>query len=373
MATTNRAREAAGLPPAEPGKEVSRIEREQARRIDAVQKMVTRFAKALRNDKDAADRFVIDSITALRTTPKLALCTELSFLGSLMTAAQLSLRPNLAALGHCWVLPFENKRNGTYEAQFILGYRGMITVAGRSGVGVNAHTIYDGEEYEVRYGLDERLHHVPILDGELRPPLAHYAICRSTTGGIAWRVIPHSEALAARDASPGFRFGGPDNPWRRDEENHWPMCRKTAVRRTFPYVPTDSPDLAMAFAADDRVINLVDDQPVVQDDALTVVRLDETEPVEPSPPEPGGAPVPPHPDEPAEPPVARTAPARGKSRGTKQRPRAGRPGTALVDEKPKVTDAPATGAGAAEPTPEDIAAMNEEARRERAEWEKGQP
>jgi recombination protein RecT len=281
--SSDRARAAAGMNP-QPGKELSRIEAATREHTTLVERMRPRFVQVLA-DQAKGDRFIIDAITALRTVPKLALCTDESFLGSLMTAAQLDLRPNVGALGHCWVLPFENKKAHTVEAQFILGYRGMITVAGRSGVTVNAHTIYALDEYEIRFGIDDSIHHrppikngVPVLDRHKRgEPVAHYAICRSTTGGIAWRVISHDEALEARDASPGYKFGGPDNPWRKDEENGWPMCRKTIVRRTFPYVVTDSPGLAMAFAADDRVITLDQNtgQTTIGDEPLmTVSRAD---------------------------------------------------------------------------------------------------
>ena len=51
-----------------------------------------------------AAQLVRDALTAVRTNPKLAECEPNSVLGSLMTCAQLGLRPGV--LGHAWLLPF---------------------------------------------------------------------------------------------------------------------------------------------------------------------------------------------------------------------------------------------------------------------------
>jgi recombination protein RecT len=346
--TSDRAREAAGLPTG--GKELTRFQEQHRARVATVQAMLPWFTQALRTQTDA-QRFVVDGINALRTVPKLVECTEVSFRGALMTAAQLDLRPNVGALGHCWVLPFENKKDNTVEAQFVLGYRGMITVAARAGVQVNARTIYEHEDYEIRYGLDERLHHVPKLNRDERgDPVAHYAICRSTTGGIAWRVISHEEALATRERSPGYKFGGPANPWRLDAENDWPMCRKTVVRRTFPYVATDSPDLAMAFAADDRVI-----MPEEVRGELTVEQLDGTADREAAEHDAAEART-----------VDAQTPPDHPSGVNKPRQRRGarQPSKTQASTPDASKQAPPDEGG---PSPEDIAAMNAEAARQAAE------
>jgi recombination protein RecT len=247
---SDRARAAAGMQTQ--GKELSLFERKRDERIGVVKQMLPAFVDAMR-DEQTARRLARDAITAIRTVPKLVETTQESFLGALMTAAQLDLRPNVGALGHGWVLPFEDKKNRQVLAQWITGYQGMVVLGARSGVSIIARTIYEHDDYAIEFGLDERLRHVPQMDPTKRgEPIAHYAIARSATG-MAWTVISHDEALEARDSSPGYRFGGPSNPWRKDAENRWPMCRKTAVRRLWAFVPTDSPELAMGISADESV------------------------------------------------------------------------------------------------------------------------
>ena len=52
----------------------------------------------------SADRMLRTVTTALRTTPKLADCTPLSFLGAVMSCASLGLEPN-NPLQHAWLIP----------------------------------------------------------------------------------------------------------------------------------------------------------------------------------------------------------------------------------------------------------------------------
>ena len=54
------------------------------------------------------ERFTRMALSALNTTPKLAECSQMSFLGALMNAAQLGLEPN-TPLGQAYLIPYRNK------------------------------------------------------------------------------------------------------------------------------------------------------------------------------------------------------------------------------------------------------------------------
>ena len=69
------------------------------------------------------ERFTRMALSAINNTPKLAECTQMSFLAALMNAAQLGLEPN-TPLGQAYLIPFQNK--GVLECQFQLGYKGLI-------------------------------------------------------------------------------------------------------------------------------------------------------------------------------------------------------------------------------------------------------
>lgn len=67
------------------------------------------------------ERFMRMALSAINNTPKLAECTQISFLAALMNAAQLGLEPN-TPLGQAYLIPYNNK--GTMECQFQIGYKG---------------------------------------------------------------------------------------------------------------------------------------------------------------------------------------------------------------------------------------------------------
>ena len=59
------------------------------------------------------ERFTRMVLSAISVNPKLASCTPSSFLGAMMSAAQLGLEPN-TPLGQAYILPYMNK--GVLEA-----------------------------------------------------------------------------------------------------------------------------------------------------------------------------------------------------------------------------------------------------------------
>lgn len=84
-----------------------------------------------RNEKECA-KFVSSIASAVSTNPKLAECEYSSIVSAalLANALNLSLSPQL---GLCYLVPFKDKKLGRTVATFVLGYRGYIQLAIRSG------------------------------------------------------------------------------------------------------------------------------------------------------------------------------------------------------------------------------------------------
>ena len=84
-------------------KAVERTEEKQPKSIRSlVKEMETQIAKALPKTI-TPERFTRIALTALSTTPALNNCTQQSFLGALMSAAQLGLEPN-TPLGQAYLI-----------------------------------------------------------------------------------------------------------------------------------------------------------------------------------------------------------------------------------------------------------------------------
>lgn len=188
---------------------------------------------------------------AARTTPKLLECDPMSLLGGLMQCASLGLEPN-TVLGHAYLIPFDNNRKvkdpetgrdvwrKTTEVQLIVGYKGLIDLARRSGhiTSLSANIHYsDDELWEYEEGTEATLRHRP---GEQAGKKLHaYAIAKFKDGGHAYVVLPWAQVMKIRDGSQGWqsavKFGKTANsPWQKHEDE---MAKKTAIRALAKYLP----------------------------------------------------------------------------------------------------------------------------------------
>ena len=176
---------------------------------------------------------------AIRTTPKLGECDPMSLLGGLMTCAGLGLEPN-TIMGHAYLIPFKNNRKGITEVQLVVGYKGLIDLARRSGhitsIAANIH-YSDDEVWEYEEGTEARLRHIPgAQEGE---KLHAYAIAKFRDGGHAYVVLPWGKVMKIRDGSQGWqtavRYNSTDrSPWKSHEDE---MAKKTAIRALAKYLP----------------------------------------------------------------------------------------------------------------------------------------
>ena len=181
------------------------------------------------------ERFTRITLSALSTNPQLGACTPKSFLGAMMTAAQLGLEPN-TPLGQAYLIPFKN--HGVLECQFQLGYKGLIDLAYRSGevAVIQAHTVYANDEFEYELGIDPKLRHVPARANR-GEPICFYAIFKTKSGGYGFEVMSKEDIDDhARRYSQSFRKGS-SSPW---QTNYEEMAKKTVLKRVLKYAPLKS-------------------------------------------------------------------------------------------------------------------------------------
>ncbi len=198
------------------------------------------------------DRMMKVVANAMRTTPKLADCDPMSMLGALMTCASMGLEPN-TVLGHAYLVPFKNGRKKITEVQVIVGYKGLIDLARRSGhiTSISGGIHYsDDDLWDYEEGTEARLRHRP---GNLEGDKLHaYAIAKFTDGGHAYVVLPWAHVMRIRDASQNWqtavRYGNQQkSPWYVHEDE---MAKKTAIRALSKYLPL-SVEMTVAQEVDD--------------------------------------------------------------------------------------------------------------------------
>mgnify|MGYP001576009704 CR=1 FL=1 len=99
------------------------------------------------------ERLARIAYTTVRQTPALGECYPLSILMAVMEAAQLGLEPN-AALGHAYLVPFDNKKTGRKEAQLMIGFKGKMELARRSKQvdWIVAEVVHKADKFEYKKG-----------------------------------------------------------------------------------------------------------------------------------------------------------------------------------------------------------------------------
>lgn len=183
-----------------------------------------------------ADRLIRIVLTECRKTPELRRCNQASFFGAVLQCAQLGLEPG-SALGHCYLLPYGNgkAKDGLPNCQLIIGYRGMIDLARRSGqiVSINAYCVHEKDEFIYELGLHPDIKHRPSAMANRGPVTFVYAVAQLQGGGVQFEVMSRAEIEAVRSQSKA----GTRGPW----VTHWEeMARKTVVRRLFKYLPVST-------------------------------------------------------------------------------------------------------------------------------------
>jgi len=211
-----------------------------------IQNLRPEIARALPRHMDA-DRMARIALTVVRRTPKLAQCTPQSFMGALLSAAQLGLE--LGVSDEAYLVPYEHRKGlqaGTIECQFIIGYQGYAKLFWQHPMAKNidAQAVYTNDEFDYEYGLNPFLRHKPSMDGPQGDPIAYYAVASLTSGGSAFVVLSAEQVKRLRNGKVGPSGDIPD-------PMHW-MERKTAVRQLVKLLPK-SPNLQRALNADETV------------------------------------------------------------------------------------------------------------------------
>lgn len=126
-----------------------------------------------------ADTFIRNALTDFRKQPLLQQCSTPSVLGYYMAAAQCGLTPG-TTLGQCYAVPFRNKNTGQMECEFIIGYRGMLSIVRRSGevASVEAKAVYEKDKIEVIDGVNPNIIHERYMGGDRGAFVGAYCIVR---------------------------------------------------------------------------------------------------------------------------------------------------------------------------------------------------
>lgn len=206
-------------------------------------------------EKDA-QRFISSVVSAVQANPDLAECTNASILSAALLGHSLKL-PQSPQLSFFYLVPFKNNKKGVKEAQFQIGYKGLIQLAMRSGQyqKINVTEIKEGElkfydpitedfEFEAEKDYAKR---------QNLPTIGYYAYFILNNGfkkEIYWSKERMEEH--AKKYSVSYRNGWGTSVWKSD---YTAMALKTMLRQLVSRWGIMSVEMESAYTSDMAVIN----------------------------------------------------------------------------------------------------------------------
>lgn len=203
------------------------------------------------------ERLTRIALTCIRLNPRLAECTQESFMGSLFTGAQLGLEP---VGGRAYLIPFKRskkKADGSWhsvlECQFVIGYKGLADLFYRHEKAVELAwgIIHEKDEYAYEFGTNAFLKHKPALSGR-GTPVAYYVMATLKSGGKPFMVMSAADCMEhgkkhskTFDAKTGMF--DKSSPWATAPDS---MCLKTVLIQLMKLLPL-SVELQKAIQADE--------------------------------------------------------------------------------------------------------------------------
>lgn len=215
----------------------------------------TLINNTLRDPKRAA-RFVTALTSAVTTNPALQECEASTIVSAALLGESLNLSPS-PQLGQYYLVPFNDTKNGRKVSSFILGYKGYLQLAIRSGYykKINVLPIKEGEL--ISYDPLEEVVEVKLIDDETAREKAktvgYYAMFEYTNGfrkAMYWsrekmeaHAMAYSKGYAAKK---GYTF------WEKDFDA---MAQKTMLRQLISKWGIMSVEMQTAYEKDTAIIN----------------------------------------------------------------------------------------------------------------------
>jgi recombination protein RecT len=237
-----------------------------------------------------AQRMMRIAKSCVSLTPGLAEVAPYTFLGALMTAAQLGLEP---IAGRAWILPFWNNKRKRKEAQFVIGYKGVVDLFYRHprGLLLTWGIVKEGDHFSYEYGTNAFLRHLPAdLSADDQPsPVLYYWVLAKLAGGVEGFYVMTREQCIEHGKKHSKTFDEkkgefiPESPWLTDQDA---MCLKTVWGQLSKTMPL-SFEMQRALAQDEtsreytgEIKEPLDIQPTKWEDGEAIDAEVDEEPIE---------------------------------------------------------------------------------------------
>lgn len=172
------------------------------------------------------ERLIRTVMISVEKLPQLLNCDRQSLFNAAMSAAVLGLEVD-GVTGQAYLIPFKGR------AQLVIGYKGLNTLAARSGITITGAVVREGDEFDYQLGTAAYVRHKP--KGSKGRITHAWACAQSLDRPAVVEVLDIDELLAVKGRSPGAKRS--DSPWNDPAIGFPAMCQKTAKRRLARAMP----------------------------------------------------------------------------------------------------------------------------------------
>lgn len=217
---------------------LAEIEEKGKRVKELFDKIKPTLDKAIPNRRVGVDYLISTALTLLRADSKLLECSPQSIAAAVIQAVQLDLRLD-KTLGEAYLVPFKR------QAQFLVGYRGLIKLASKCGALITSKVVHEWDFFEYEYGTSAYLKHKPnprpikpnqeevLKSSDSQFPIYAYAYADIDKRTI-FDVMDKTEIERVRALSKSWAKDRQRSIWSTHVDE---MCKKTVVRRLAKYLP----------------------------------------------------------------------------------------------------------------------------------------
>ena len=206
----------------------------------------TQIVKYLPRHLDA-DKMIYVALETVRADSFLRQCEPLSIVQSVLEASQLGLMLS-NKLGHAYLVPRRDKKaNNILKCQLLIGFRGFIALAHRTGKvsSIFAAIVHQGDEFTLKLGTGRQLCHAPLVEPSKQGDwIGAYAVVEFRDGRTDFEWMTRQEIEKVKQCSESA--GEAWSPWRRFEDE---MIKKSPIRRMAKRLCLSSEDVTVVEAA----------------------------------------------------------------------------------------------------------------------------
>ena len=196
-----------------------------------------------------ADKMMRVALSEIYRSKALQECTAISLLQCIVIASQLGLFPD-SLTGESYLVPFNNNKSRTKEAQLMIGYQGLLKLAYQSNQisNITAKVVHENDKFSYQYGLKPDLIHVPAPSD--RGDVAYYyAVANLMNGGATFEVMSKDDVVNHMKKYSKASSSSAMSPWQTQFDE---MAKKTLIRKIVKLLPRSTENLMRAVKIDEH-------------------------------------------------------------------------------------------------------------------------